>query len=190
MCCAAWLWIRLAPLFQVHRFCWELPDGTVLARTLTDKQGSFSLLESSPGEVTLVVPAYLAFAESSVALHVVGALSGLRVVLRLREVTQEITVAAGQALSAEASANQDAVAVTSEELVKVPVFDQDPVATLTPFLDSASASSGGITLILDGVEVHSLGISASVIQEIRINGDPYSAEFNRPDHRTSAVNLT
>src|SRR5262249_24120180 len=38
----------------------------------------------------------------------------------------------------------------------------------------------GTTLIVNGVEMNSLMVSASAIQQIKINQDPYSAEYPRP----------
>ena len=35
-------------------------------------------------------------------------------------------------------------------------------------------------MVVDGMETSDLGVSPSAIQEIRINQDPYSAEFSRP----------
>jgi hypothetical protein len=37
-----------------------------------------------------------------------------------------------------------------------------------------------VTLIVDGIEMKNVSVSASSIQEVRINNDPYSTEFNRP----------
>jgi hypothetical protein len=63
---------------------------------------------------------------------------------------------------------------------KMPVFDQDYIGALMPFLDASSGASGGVTLVVDGIEMKSAGVSASAIQEVRVNNDPYSSEFTRP----------
>jgi hypothetical protein len=89
------------------------------------------------------------------------------VILNPQSVSQEINVAPDQTLSTNSSANRDTVAVTGDDLRKLPVFDQDYIATLTPFLDASAGSSGGVTLIVDGVEMKGVGVSASAIQEIR-----------------------
>ena len=80
-------------------------------------------------------------------------------------------------LSTDSSSNQDTVAVGSDQLRNLPVFDQDFVAALTPFLDPGSGSSGGATIIVDGVEMKASTVSPSAIEEVRINNDPYSTEF-------------
>jgi hypothetical protein len=83
-------------------------------------------------------------------------------------------------LSTDSSANRDTATTTGAELRKLPVFDHDYIAALTPFLDASAGSLGGVTIIVDGVEMKSAGVSASAIQEVRVNNDPYSAEFTRP----------
>ena len=78
------------------------------------------------------------------------------------------------------SANRDQVSTSAGMLEKVPVFDQDYVAALTPFLDQTGVATSGVSLIVDGVEMKGTGVSASAIAEAHINNDPYSVETNRP----------
>jgi hypothetical protein len=47
-------------------------------------------------------------------------------------------------------------------------------------LDPGSVGTGGVSLVVDGMQVSNLGVSASAIKEIKINQEPYSAEFQRP----------
>ena len=65
-------------------------------------------------------------------------------------------------------------------LESLPVFDNDFVATMSQFLDAGSLGNGGVTIVVNGMEVSALNVSASAVQQIRINQDPYSAEYSRP----------
>ena len=53
------------------------------------------------------------------------------------------------------------------------------------FLDTDATATGGTGLIVDGVEANRATVSASAVQEVRINQDPYSAQLllarPRPD---------
>jgi hypothetical protein len=151
-----------------------------VGRTQTDSKGDFNLLNLPNGDFSLVVPAYSGFASRTLAIRVTGDVSGIKVRLNAESVRQEVTVDADSALSTDPSANRDTITTTGDELRKLPVFDQDYIAALTPFLDASAGSSGGVTIIVDGVEMKSAGVSASAIQEVRVNNDPYSAEFTRP----------
>src|SRR5436305_15193376 len=62
----------------------------------------------------------------------------------------------------------------------LPVFDQDYVGAMSQFLDAGSIGTGGVTLVVNGMEQRNVGVSASAIQEVKINQNPYSAEFSRP----------
>jgi hypothetical protein len=158
----------------------QSPDGAVVSQSQTGPKGDFTLLNVPAGNFSLVVPAYSGFASGTLPLRLTGNVTGIKVTLTTESVQQEITVGADQSLSTDPSANRDTITTTGGELRKLPVFDQDYIAALTPFLDASSGSSGGATIIVDGVEMKSAGVSASAIQEVRVNNDPYSAEFNRP----------
>jgi hypothetical protein len=158
----------------------ERSGGALVTDTKTDARGSFQFNKVPFGDYSLTVPAYLGLAAKSVPLHLTTNVAGLKVRLATEMVSQTVVVGADRSLSADAAGNLDTVAVTESDLRTAPVFDQNVIATLTPFLDASSGSSGGTTIIVDGVEVNSIPVSASAIQEVRINNDPYSAEFNRP----------
>ncbi|MBB5343848.1 TonB-dependent receptor [Tunturibacter empetritectus] len=159
----------------------ETTSGTLAAQSTSDDRGNFTLSNLSPGTYSLSVPAYSGFAPHAAPLHITTSISNVKITLFTQSVNQEVNVGdTDQSLSTDPSANKDTVAVSGDDLRKLPVFDQDIVATLTPFLDSSAGSSGGTTIIVDGVEMKSVGVSASAIQEVRINNDPYSAEFTRP----------
>ena len=158
----------------------ETAEGQLIADTKADQDGMFALLRLAPGDFSLVVPAYSGFAIHAMPLHLMGSVTNLHIKLSLESVSQEVTVGGEQALSTDSSANRGTISMSGESLRKLPVFDQDPIATLTPFLDASSGSSGGVTLIVDGIEMKGLGVSATAIQEVRINNDPYSAEYTRP----------
>jgi hypothetical protein len=159
----------------------ETLTGHLAAESQSDAQGSFTLNNIRAGDFILRVPSFSGFAAYATLLHLNSSVANIKIILTAEALQQEVNVgSADSSLSTDSSANKDVVAVTGDELRKIPVFDQDIVATLTPFLDASSGSSGGVTIIVDGVEMKSVGVSASAIQEVRINNDPYSAEFTRP----------
>ena len=158
----------------------ETVGGKLLNQSQTNSKGEFILTDLPSGNLSLVVPAYSGFASQTLAVRLATTVTGIKITLTAQLVNQEINVAPDESISTDSSANRDTVTVTGDQLRKLPVFDQDYVAALTPFLDASAGSSGGVTLIVDGIEMKSVGASASAIQEVRINNDPYSAEFTRP----------
>ena len=46
---------------------------------------------------------------------------------------------------------------------------------MSRFLDSSALGTNGVMLIVNGVEVNSLTLPASAIQQIKINQDPFFA---------------
>ena len=158
----------------------ETTQGHILQTTVTSENGGFAFSNAPVDSLQIVVPAYDGF--SALTLHVKPGrtLAELTFSLKPEADSQEVSVGNDQTPSIDAAANRDTVSVSGDDMRRLPVFDQDYVATLTPFLDASSVSSGGVTLIVDGIEMKSLGVSPSAIQEVHINNDPYSTEFNRP----------
>src|SRR6266702_2588961 len=154
--------------------------GTLVHEIESDAAGNFVFTGLHAGDFLLDVPAFSGFAPRTLPLHLTSSVTGFKVSLALAAVSQEVTVGADQTLAIDSSSNLDTVSVTADSLRVLPVFDQDYISALTPFLDASSGSSGGVTLIVDGVEMKSVGVSPSSIQEVRINNDPYSSEFTRP----------
>jgi hypothetical protein len=157
----------------------ETLAGELVVQCEADPKGDFTLNVPS-GSFSLTIPAFSGFASKVVSIKVTTNLAGVRVILSTESVKQEMTVGDDNPLSTDSSANQDTISTTSDELRTLPVFDQDYIAALTPFLDASAGSTGGTTIIVDGVEMKSAGVSASAIKEVRINNDPYSTEFSRP----------
>ena len=105
----------------------------------------------------------------------------VRIALAIAELQQEITVSGtdGQA-NTETADNLNVVRLDAEQLEELPVLENDVVAAVSPLLDTASLGTSGASLVVDGMPSSSIGVPTSAIQEVRINQNPYSAEFARP----------
>src|SRR5713226_8284876 len=156
--------------------------GAELQSTTADSAGTFRFQGVPPGnyEVRIEREGF----KPSITLVRVGnqAPRPLTVALTLADVRQEVTVAGDEPaqVSTDTSANLDTVTMDRSALDNLPIFDQDYIATMSGFLDAGSVGTNGVTLVVDGVEASRAGVSASAIQEVKINQDPYSAEYSRP----------
>ncbi len=108
-------------------------------------------------------------------------LAPLRIVLPVAALQQDVTVndAAAQ-VNTDTGNNQDVVTIDKQLIKDLPSFDQDAIGMAARFLNAGAIGTGGVTLIVDGMEVTKLGVTNSAIQEIKINNNPYSAEYSRP----------
>jgi hypothetical protein len=105
----------------------------------------------------------------------------LRIVLGLAGRREEVTVSGEAAnVSTESTDNRNAISASQQALQSIPVFDMDYIGTMSAFLRQGDIATGGVTLVVDGLEANGLGVTPSAIQEVKINQDPYSAEFSRP----------
>jgi len=156
-------------------------SGGTVQQTTADAAGNFRFDAVPQGRYEVHV-AFEGF-QPTTSRVTVGARppSPLRITLPLASVKQEVTVSNQAAeVSTGAATNSDAVTIDQAMLDSLPVFDQDLISTLSRFLDAGALGNGGATVVVNGMEVSALRVSASAVQQIKINQDPYSAEYARP----------
>jgi hypothetical protein len=157
-----------------------LKEGQDVATALSSISGSFTLSPVPPGHYDVATPVFNGLAAQDVPVDLSPTTKPLVIILAPATVVENMQVNGGQSLSTAAADNKDSVAVSGESLNHLPVFDQDPIATLTEFLDPSTIDSGGVSIIVDGVELKGPTVTPSAIAELRINRDPFSAEFSNP----------
>ena len=156
-------------------------SGRIVRSVVTDAKGEFLVDRLPPGAYVLEGE-FEGFRPASVNVRVgTRRLAVQTLVLQLASQNQEITVNAGDdVVAAAAAANRDAIVIDDQALKNLPIFDRDVVGTLARFLDASAMGSGGVTLVVDGMEARKVGVAPSAIQQIKVNQDPYAAEFPRP----------
>jgi hypothetical protein len=145
--------------------------------------GSYTLVVSEPGFETVRTPVRVAAAAGSP----VGSADALRLAAPLHIVLPIASLATTVRVNAENSEdltapeeNRDSSVMTSKDLKSLPIFDNDYATAMSAFLDDSATATGGSGLIVDGVEANRATVSASAVQEVRINQDPYSARYYWP----------
>ena len=105
----------------------------------------------------------------------------LRIVLDIAELKETVTVDSSERrVNIDIAGNVDSFKLDPQLLDALPVLDQDIVGALSQLVDPASAGTRGVMVVIDGMPGSEVGLPASAIQEVRINQNPYSAEFARP----------
>jgi len=157
-------------------------DGTLVDQSLTDNTGGFRFNHVAVGEYTVDIQA-AGFRETKVSA-VVGAKQppSLRIVMPIEVENQTVNVEAEGAplVSTDIGGNQNANTIDRNALDRVPVFDQDYITTMSRFLDDNATGTNGVSLVVNGIEANGPGVTASAVQEVKINQNPYSARFARP----------
>jgi hypothetical protein len=172
---------RRAPVTDATVTLHQDPNAT-LEPVKTDAAGRFRFEGVGEGGY-LVQVEHEGFARSVTSLQVSGKPpAALTIKLSLSSVVTKLTVVGDEPaqVSTDISDNLDTASVDQNLLEKVPVFDQDYVAAMSAFLDAGAIGTSGVQTIVNGVEVTSVTVSASAVQEVRINQNPYSAEYGRP----------
>ncbi len=145
--------------------------------------GSYTLVVSEPGFETVHNPVVIAAPAASVAgastAHTFAA--PLHIILPIAAVATNVRVSADSSEDLTAPEdNHDSSVMTASDLKALPIFDNDYATAMNAFLDDSATATGGSGLIVDGVEANRATVSPSAVQEVRINQDPYSAQYYWP----------
>jgi hypothetical protein len=156
-------------------------DGTTIAQTVTDDRGSFHLDNANSGKYRVLVQS-AGFRDTKVEVSVGARASAeIRITMSIDTHTDTVTVGDSVAqVNTDIAGNQNSATLDRNALDRVPVFDQDYISTISRFLDSTGSGTNGVTLIVNGVEANGPGVTASAIQEVKVNQNPYSPLFARP----------
>jgi hypothetical protein len=146
---------------------------------LTNNSGVYTINGLAPGKYTLrVVNTGFAIYENAEVVVVSGKAQQLDVTLKVALEEQKVTVAAdNRELSTEPENNAGAVVLKGEDLDALP-DDPDDLAAALQALAGPSAGPNGGQIFVDGFTGGRLPPRAS-IREIRINANPFSAEYDR-----------
>jgi hypothetical protein len=107
----------------------------------------------------------------------------LRIVMQVAPVGENVTVVGSDSsaqISTEVGQNQSGNVADASALDRLPMFDQDYITMMSRFLDPDASGTNGTTLVVNGVEANGPGVTASAIQSVKINQNPYTALYSRP----------
>ena len=155
-------------------------DGRAV-RQESAADGAFRFDDVAPGRYDIAAE-HPGFRRYTAAIRV-GARSPAPLTIRLSLAVLEQTLEVGEpevAVRAAAADNLDVVLVDRAALDNLPSLQHDVLGAISRFLDPAAVGSGGASMVVDGMEGSHMSVSVSAIQEVRINQNPYSAEFFRP----------
>lgn len=108
----------------------------------------------------------------------------IRVRLTIASLKEELSVVEGEkTIAPQADRNADTISVERTMLDNLPFLDNNYLSALGRFLDPGAPGGSGNTIVVDGMEMRNAGVTASAIQEIRINNNPYTVEYPRWSRR-------
>jgi len=153
------------------------PDGKEKTAT-TNKNGEFTINGLQPGSYIfrVVAPNFQLFEIAEVAVAA-GKKLEQNVTLTVAAVNETVNVGQPDQVSTDPSQNADATVLKEKDLEALP-DDPDDLAAALQALAGPSAGPNGGQIYIDGFTGGNLPPKES-IREIRINSNPFSAEFDR-----------
>ena len=156
-------------------------DGTRARTAFTDPSGNFRFTQVATGRYEIVARRD-GFAPANLPLTVADhSPEPSTITLQVTGVRQELTVTGtAEEVSTHPADNLDTVTLDRDQLNNLPIYDLDYIAMMSQFLDPGSVATGGVALVVNGMEQRNIGVTASAIQQVKINQNPYAADFSRP----------
>ena len=154
--------------------------GGAVRQTVADATGRFAFSNVAPGAYTLKAAAPN-FQAAEVKLTISDKPQhAVRLSLAL-SVSEEITVnSRDDTPAATQSRNADRVSLDDSLLRGLPAAGQDVLEVIGNFAAPAALGGEGLTIVVDGVETDGFSVPANAIERLRINRNPYAAEYRRP----------
>ena len=153
------------------------PDGTEKTAT-SNQRGEFSLAGLAPGKYTVRVAATnFALYENTEVDIAAGQREELIVPLTVAAVDEQVDVSSSDGVSTDPQNNAGATVLTEKELEALPDDPEELEAALQALAGPSSGPNGG-QIYIDGFTGGRLP-PKEAIREIRINQNPFSAEYDR-----------
>lgn len=146
--------------------------------TVTANNGRFRINGLAPGKYTVVIssPSFAVYENTEVEVKSSGN-EAMSIVLQVEEVAEQVEVNGEGTVSTDPANNLSAVVLKQEDLDALP-DDPDDLELALQALAGGGAGPNGGQIYIDGFEGGNLPPKDS-IREIRINSDPFSAEYDR-----------
>ncbi|HMG75066.1 MAG TPA: TonB-dependent receptor [Pyrinomonadaceae bacterium] len=151
----------------------------VVKTVTTNGEGNFVLNGLAAGKYTIKVTATGFAGYENPDVEIAGKNQPLNITLKVTIEQQKVTVAADSAgVNTDPDSNVGAIVLKGADLESLP-DDPDDLAAALQALAGPSAGPNGGQIYVDGFSGGRLP-ALSTIREIRINSNPYSAEYDRP----------
>jgi len=147
-------------------------------QSITNARGEYNISALTPGTYTVkaIAPKFALYENQDVAVTA-GEKNELIVVLTVSGVEETLDVAVGETISNDADSNASATVLKGKDLDSLPDDPDELEAALQALAGSAAGPDGG-QISIDGFSGGRLP-PKDAIREIRINQNPFSAEFDR-----------
>jgi hypothetical protein len=146
--------------------------------SITNQRGEFSIAGLAPGTYTVraIAPQFGLYENVGVQIKA-GAREELIIALSIAEISTEVDVSTETQVDTASDANKSATVLGEEEIKALP-DDPDELEAALQALAGPSAGPNGGQIYIDGFTGGRLPPRES-IREIRINSNPFSAEYER-----------
>ncbi len=165
----------------------RLASGEPPRTTSSDEQGRFRFEGVTPGKYKLRAEAAGFEPQELEIMAGMESPGPLTLKLKVSALAAQVTVEDPLEESTEPDSNADALKLDDDFFRMLPIPTEDVMPLVTKLSSPAAQGAEGLSIVVDGMEGNRLDVPASAISSVRINKNPYSAEFQRPGKGTVQV---
>jgi hypothetical protein len=158
-------------------------DSGAVIKTIADEAGSFRFDSVQPGTYTLKSEAKnFVTTEKEVMINTSAPVS-LKLKMQVSAKEEEITVSSSGRSEEESISldrNADRLNFDNDLMRNLPAPGQNPLQIVSAFLSPAAQGGEGLSVSVEGMEAGGVSLPADSLRRIRVNRNPYAAEFRRP----------
>ena len=153
------------------------PDGTQ-KQVVSNARGEFAIAGLTPGKYTIkaIAPKFALYENTEVTINA-GERTDLPVILTVSGIQENVNVETGTGVSTDPNENASATVIKGKDLDALP-DDPDELEAALQALAGPSAGPNGGQIYIDGFTGGRLP-PKDAIREIRVNQNPFSAEYDR-----------
>lgn len=146
---------------------------------LTDSQGKYSFAQLSPGRYTISINSEGFSPYENVGVEIkTKETNTLDIVMMVANAAAEVTIEADETATTDPTANADSLILKGDALEMLPDDGDDLVLALQMIAGPTASVEDTVQISVDGFRGGSLP-PKSAIREIRINNNPFAAEYDR-----------
>jgi hypothetical protein len=156
-------------------------DTGAMRSTTSGQDGKFIFEDVSPAGYVLTVE--MSGFETYQKTLAVGPqpLRPLRIGLRLKALSEDVTVEAESTGTVSTSGTDPAATKLDEDLLRdLPIASGDFLAVIGKFMPPVGQGAEGASILVDGVEANESDLPSSAISNVKLDRNPYSAAFQHP----------
>ncbi len=151
-----------------------------ISNVMSESQGTFAFAAIAPATYRLTVELSGFETYQQLVSVAAGDRKWVRVTLRVARLEQNITVEAAVDAALTSGTNTATAKLGDDLILQLPIASDDVLSVIGRFVSPMGLGAEGPSIVVDGVPGGQVDLPSSAVDSVKVNRNPYSAEFQYP----------